>query len=656
VDLLSDERRPPTAVAEPGRHPAAERVASVPSSRTAPGSGPGTRWAARVHEVTKSRGISVEALAAIVLTLLCLVPVIVVVATMWGRPYFPLQDLAVVDLRVRDVWTMNTPLVGPYSREFNHPGPMFYWVLAIPSLLAGKAAWATLVGSAIVMGIAIAATARVAWRASGIALVIVVLAASTMPIRESFLYLHSWNPNTALPFYILLLVLVAATAAGDLSRLLWVAVVGSFLLQAHVGYLTVVATPIVVLAVVLFRVWRRDPERVRGLRRQVLKASGVALVLWIPPAAQQVFGHEGNLSAMLEYSRATEDQAVGLTHALGLLATDFRWRPTWLGGSTGHRFPGIEELPSSAWWLLIPVALVVVAGYMLRRAPSRDQRERVEAYFFAFASVSCVAAIPALAQVRAPVESYLFRWRAPLAVAVLLSALLVIGRRLPGKQIVLPLAAITVTALTLSNAFEVSDQVARGDDPRPGKILPFEPIAVDMAREALNAGLPRKPFLMRSAGDPNGGVYEGLADEFIRRGAPVRVDPWFEFKWGHRAAKKQEVDRVVYVTTVGSLADRISTVRSARVLSRVTPLSRSEERLIVELQARVLAETKKVDDADAKRVRGLIDSPLVGFAMTAAGITLPRRDVERLVELNRKVARLGCRCAVIDVAVDDAPF
>jgi hypothetical protein len=596
--------------------------------------------------------------AAIALTLLCVAPSIMVVARMAGRSYFPIQDLAVVDLRVRDVWTLNTPLIGPYSKSFNHPGPMFFWALAIPSLLFAQAAWATLVASAVVMALAIAATARVAWRAGGIALVVVALAATTLSMRQAFLYMHSWNPNTAQPFYILLLLLVAASAAGDLTKLVWVAVVGSFLLQSHVGYLTVVAVPIALLAGALIREWRRHPDRHRSLRRQALKAAVVTMVLWAPPVAQQLFSSGGNLSAMLKYSSDTQDRAVGVSHALGLLAADFRWRPTWLGGVTGTRFPGVEELPSSPWWLLIPVALIAIAAYMLMRTPPRDQHEKVHAWFFAFASVCCVAAIPGLAQVRPPVESYLFRWRAPLAAALVLSALLVIGQRLPRRRITLGVAAILVTALTLWNSFLVSDQIARGVGPRPGRILPFEPIAAKMARETLKAGLPHEPFLMRSAGDPNGGIYEGLANEFIRRGKPVRFDPWFEFKWGHRSARLRQVDRVVYVTTVGSLADRLAAIPSARVLSRVTPLSRSEERSIVELQAEAIAKIKeKIHGADARRkVRDEIDSGLVPFVLGDAGITLPARDLDRLTRLNQKVQAKGCRCAVIEVPAAAAPF
>ena len=163
---------------------------------------------------------------------------------------------------------------------------------------------------------------------------------------------------------------------------------------------------------------------------------------------------------------------------------------------------------------------------------------------------------------------------------------------------------------------------------------------------------------MRSAGDPNGGVYEGLANEFIRKGKQVRFDPWFAYKWGHRAAKLRDVDRVVYVTTVGSLADRLASIPSARVLSRVTPLSRSEERSLVQLQAEAIAKIKKkITGADARRkVRDEVDSGLVPFVLGDAGITLPRHDLDRLTELNQKVQAKGCRCAVIELPAADAPF
>src|SRR5439155_9917057 len=94
--------------------------------------------------------------------LLALSPVLAVVATRTGRHYVPLGDEANIDLRVRDVFTSNTPLVGAYSRGFDHPGPLLYWLLAPLSALVGGASWATLVGGALLQGAAIAGSAWIA--------------------------------------------------------------------------------------------------------------------------------------------------------------------------------------------------------------------------------------------------------------------------------------------------------------------------------------------------------------------------------------------------------------------------------------------------------------------------------------------------------------
>ena len=86
---------------------------------------------------------------------------------------------------------------------------MFFWLLAIPSLLFAQAAWATLVGSAVVMGLAIAAAARLAWRAGGIALCVIPRSPRPRRAVRPGSLMRPWNPNTAQPFYPLLLLLVA---------------------------------------------------------------------------------------------------------------------------------------------------------------------------------------------------------------------------------------------------------------------------------------------------------------------------------------------------------------------------------------------------------------------------------------------------------------
>ena len=78
--------------------------------------------------------------AALGLTIIAVLPVLVVLVTRTGRSYTPVSDIAPIDLRVRDVWSSHVPLVGAYSRGWNHPGPLMLWLLAIPSGLAAQAA------------------------------------------------------------------------------------------------------------------------------------------------------------------------------------------------------------------------------------------------------------------------------------------------------------------------------------------------------------------------------------------------------------------------------------------------------------------------------------------------------------------------------------
>ena len=102
------------------------------------------------HDVTTRRALVTSAFVV------ALAGVVAAVITRAGRAYLPLGDEANIDLRVRDVFTGDTPLVGAYSRGFSHPGPLLFWLLAPLSAVTGGAAWANLVGGALLQGIGIA--------------------------------------------------------------------------------------------------------------------------------------------------------------------------------------------------------------------------------------------------------------------------------------------------------------------------------------------------------------------------------------------------------------------------------------------------------------------------------------------------------------------
>src|SRR5882757_3042841 len=68
-----------------------------------------------------------------------LTPIVVATIRAIARGWIPPSDDAIFALRAHDVFTHNTPLLGPVStvsldagRVVNHPGPLFFDALAIP--------------------------------------------------------------------------------------------------------------------------------------------------------------------------------------------------------------------------------------------------------------------------------------------------------------------------------------------------------------------------------------------------------------------------------------------------------------------------------------------------------------------------------------------
>lgn len=92
----------------------------------------------------------------VVVTILVVAPAIAAVIALAGRRWYPTDDFAIIDLRVRDVFTSQSPLTGLYSRPgWNHPGPLMFWGMAPLSWLSGQAPWATRIGGALLQGIAL---------------------------------------------------------------------------------------------------------------------------------------------------------------------------------------------------------------------------------------------------------------------------------------------------------------------------------------------------------------------------------------------------------------------------------------------------------------------------------------------------------------------
>jgi hypothetical protein len=259
-------------------------------------------------------------------------PVILTAARALVRGWVPLADQGTIATRAYEVFGAHTPLVGQYSfasRAVGHitydPGPMLYWLLALPARLGGPAAITVVMAAfntAAIMG-----SVALARRRGGLPLMLMSAAALALMSRSfGSEALHGiWNPAAAL-FPLALLCFVSWSVACGEHRLLALgAAIASFVSQCHLAYVAPVLA-LIAVALVGLALWQRGQPRSerRSLLRSLFVTGIVVLVCWSAPLVDQVEHTPGNLSLLASAataSHAGEGANVGLralAHAVGL--------------------------------------------------------------------------------------------------------------------------------------------------------------------------------------------------------------------------------------------------------------------------------------------------------------------------------------------------
>ena len=200
---------------------------------------------------------------------LVLIPALVtaIALVIEARPdYYPTADHALTELQVRDVGRHEV-LVGLYSRaDWNHPGPMLFYLLAPIYRLSGSTAIGIDLGALVINTAAIVAMALVARRRGGTPLMLCTLIGSLLLARTlgaGFLS-EAWNNFVVVFPFALLVLLVWSMSCGETWALWMAVVVASFLAQTHVGFVPLAGAllgwGIVTLAVPILRAHGRADE------------------------------------------------------------------------------------------------------------------------------------------------------------------------------------------------------------------------------------------------------------------------------------------------------------------------------------------------------------------------------------------------------------
>lgn len=339
--------------------------------------------------------------------------------------WLPIGDYRTLQLRVSDVGGSETPLVGIYSRyQWNHPGPLLLYALAIPYRLSGSSDIGLLVG-ALLINLAVAITTlwiaaragRRAFTLVGLFLALLCLGMNPAGLADP------WNPQ-----FVILSVFACAVACwrviagGDRLAAIALVIVGSFAVQSHIGCALPVAVLILAGAVALALRAVRGPGRHRD-RRTASVALIAALVCWIPPIVEQLIHRPGNLRLIVDFLRTPPLPTIGLADGARIVCRFLSIPGNWVRGAEPTFIDsGIDTSGWAVPWAL--VALAAATWWAWRR------RWRSELVACVLAGGLVIVGTIAASRVVGTPSPYLLRWMWPIAAFTWLATAMVLLRQL----------------------------------------------------------------------------------------------------------------------------------------------------------------------------------------------------------------------------------
>lgn len=244
----------------------------------------------------------------------------------WG-PHF---DLAMMEMRVRDVGTVHTPLLGlpgrlgRFPEIASHPGPLAFYLLAPLYWVLGGSYWALRTSTLALNATAVLIALLLARRRAGTAGVIGVGAIIAL-IEAGFglpLLSEAWNPNLPVLWFLPFLLAVWSVFDGDVKLLPLAAALASLCAQTHIPYLGVCGLLSALAFSIAFARWiraRRKKQPSREFARACLYAVGTVAVLWFPPLLEEILSERGNFTILIEYFADPPEATVGLRGGISVL-------------------------------------------------------------------------------------------------------------------------------------------------------------------------------------------------------------------------------------------------------------------------------------------------------------------------------------------------
>jgi len=377
----------PRQAAEPARPDAVVERTGPRSAKLAAHGRAAVRGTATVARAL--RAASVRGLPVLATGLAAAVPVIVSTVNAVRAGWEPDGDDGIILTRALDVFTAHSPLVGQYSEAgrvtgqiVHSPGPLLYWLLAIPVRLGGPASAAIAMG--VLNTLCVIAVVALARRRGGVWLMFAVSIGIALMCQSlaAEVFHDVWNPSAAMFPFLLLIFLCWSLACGDLATLPAIALLASFVVQTHLAYLAPTAALVAIglagVGAIRLVPWLRArrsrlaPGRSHAWR-WVLGAIVVLAICWSGPAIDEIEHSPGNLSLIVT---TVHDRGSTLGSAAGwnsvVRAVGVRPWFLYVPRSEWDRKRDVRSSPSggetvSAIVLLVLLALVAAVAALRRR-------------------------------------------------------------------------------------------------------------------------------------------------------------------------------------------------------------------------------------------------------------------------------------------------
>ncbi len=575
-------------------------------------------------------------------------PAIAATLSAIGAHWVPGGDQALEVLRISDVGGSHTPLLGAWSRwGWSHPGPALFWLLAPWQRALGNDG--VLLGCGLIAISSIGGAVAIGLRRGGTALGALVALAGvvlTSALGLSVL-VDVWNPFVALLPFLLFLMLIWSVACDDLVMAPAAAAVGTFCVQAHVGFLPLVGglCAAAVAAVAVRHLGRRrtsSPEpphsdrpegRVRGwiaehrLATSAIATAVVGVLMWLPVAADEVWGSH-NLTALWHYMRSPDSATAGLASALRVMSGQFRIPAPWMGAANTDEH-GLSIPAHWGWGAAAVLLLVTAAAWAIRR------RRQETALLDAVALVGIGFGIWSTARVTGPLFAYTMQWWWILsmfaAVAVVWTTLDATGAR---RHRFVPILLVAATG-TLGAWAMLRD-------------LPIDPPQPVLSRELAHLVGPTARALdatstysihavdQRNLGGVGPGMLLGLRQQGIQAFAAPGVGA--DIQYGtQRVRPPEETDGVLDVVSLEALDDGWEPQPGSREISRYDPLTPAERDEYRRLQRRIRSSL------GPSAPPGILQMTTEGDVRRARRHGVSHADIERF----RKLEALGSGFAVL---------